>query len=479
MRRATNIVVLLLLILPGFAQEETHIVDSLESILPSQQGREKVLTMIELTWEFYDISFDDGIRWGEKAIQEAQILGYDDLEAKANYALGIQYAYHADLDLAKMYLKKSYQMFMDLSDAQNAFESLWNIATYELNFGSMDTARQVYSEALSLAEQMNDSVSAVYVLSNLAVIHHQKNELGKVAETYLKVKRLSEKLGMERISWNAENNLATLYVESGEPVKAKEMLLGLIPKLETHEDNYYLVMAYKTLGTVYGDYYFNYDSAMYCFEKSLHHADSPIPLLPDEISARMYKSDVLSDMGNVGFQRHDYAMALKKYKEALQLAEAESYLSGQMRACYGLGMVYAHLGQAANSMEWLDKLFELEERSGITMMRPGINKLMILNYARLGRYEEMTEELDALDEQKLALQRENNDLYDQLGTLQDDATGLLQQYEAQNVQIKTFQTQRNRYRLAFFGLLAIALAAAILLVAYKIIRKNQVKNEKV
>ena len=137
------------------------------------------------------------------------------------------------------------------------------------------------------------------------------------------------------------------------------------------------------------------------------------------------------------------------------------------------------MGQAANSMEWLDKLFELEERSGITMMRPGINKLMILNYARLGRYEEMTEELDALDEQKLALQRENNDLYDQLGTLQDDAAGLLQQYEAQNVQIKTLQTQRNRYRLAFFGLLAIALAAAILLVAYKIIRKNQVKNEKV
>lgn len=477
MKRLVNILVFCCLSFSVFAQEETHIVDSLLNVLPVQEGREKVLTMIELTWEFYDISFDDCIDWGEKAIAEAQALGYDDLEAKANYALGIQYAYHSDLDLAKVYLKKSYKMFMELSDSKNAFESLWNIATYELNCGSMDSARQVYSEALSLAEKMSDSVSAVYVLSNLAIIYYQKNELGKAAETYLKVKRLAEKHGMERISWNAENNLAILYVESGEPVKAKKMLIGLIPKLESHEDNYLLILAYKALGTVYSDYYFNYDSAMYCFEKSLNYTDSPIPLLPDEIRAKMYKSDVLSDMGNVGFQRHDYAMALKKYKEALQLAEAESYLSGQMRACYGLGMVYARMGQASNSMEWIDKLFKLEAKSGITLMGPVIKKLLILNYARLGRYEEMAEELEALDEQKLALQRENNDLYNQLDMLQDDAAGLLQQYESQNKQIQTLQIQCNHYRLAFFGVLTLVIAVLFFLLVRKIVRKNVSKNE--
>lgn len=478
MKRLLNILVFFCLFLPALAQEETRIVDSLLYVLPAQEGHEKVLTMIELTWEFYDISFDDCTDWGEKAIAEAQALGYDELEAKANYALGIQYAYHADLDLAKVYLRKSYKMFMELSDSQNAFESLWNIATYELNYGNMDSAREVYSEAFSLAEKMNDSVSVVYILSNLAIIHYQKNELGKAAETFLKTKRLSEKLGMERISWGVENSLATLYVDNGEPVKAKGMLLRLIPKLESHEDNYLLVLAYKTLGTVYSDYYFNYDSAMYCFGKSLYHANGPIPLLPDEINARMYKSDVLSDMGNVCFQKHDYTMALKKYEEALQLAEAESYLSGQMRACYGLGMVYAYMGQASNSMEWIDNLSKLEAKSGITIMSPVIKKLLILNYARLGRYEEMAEEFDALDEQKLAIQRENNDLYNQLDTLQDDVAGLLQQYENQNEQIKVLQSQRNHYRLAFFGLLAIVVSALVLFVTYKIVRKNRTKIEK-
>ena len=62
----------------AFAQMDTRIVDSLENILPTQEGREKVLTMIELTWEFYPISFDDCINWGEKAMKEAQNQGLAD-----------------------------------------------------------------------------------------------------------------------------------------------------------------------------------------------------------------------------------------------------------------------------------------------------------------------------------------------------------------------------------------------------------------
>ena len=471
MKRLLSIWGFCCLSLVAFAQEETRIVDSLLNVLPTQEGREKVLTMIEMTWEFYDISFDDGINWGEKAVTKAHTLGYDDLEAKANYALGMQYAYHADLDLAKMYLKKSYRMFIKLSDSKNAFESLWNIATYELNFGNMDSARQVYSEALSLAEKMNDSVSVVYVVSNLAIIHYQKNELGKAIEAFLKVKRLSKKLGMDRMSWAAESNLATLYMESGKPVKAKEMLFELIPQLESYEDNYYLLLAYKTLGTIYGDYYINYDSAMYCFEKSLYYADAPIPLLADQINAKMYKSDVLSDIGNTSLHRHDYSMALKKYEEALLLAEAESYLSGQMRACYGLGMVYARLGQASKSMEWLDKLLKLEAKSGITMMEPAIKKLQIINYAHLGRYVEMEKELDALDEQRTALALESTDMLDQL----EQVGQMLDYMEIQGKQLAETQFRLNHYRLGFFGLLAIVLFTLVLFIARKIVRKKRAK----
>ena len=91
MKRLLSILLFCCLAFPVVAQEETRIVDSLLNVLEQQQGRDKLLTMIELTWEFYDVSYDDCIDWGEKAIKEAQEQGFADLEAKANYALGVQY----------------------------------------------------------------------------------------------------------------------------------------------------------------------------------------------------------------------------------------------------------------------------------------------------------------------------------------------------------------------------------------------------
>ena len=72
MKRLFNILVFCCLSLTAFSQEETRVVDSLLRVLDHQEGRDKVLTMIELTWEFSDISYDDCIDWGEKAINEAQ-----------------------------------------------------------------------------------------------------------------------------------------------------------------------------------------------------------------------------------------------------------------------------------------------------------------------------------------------------------------------------------------------------------------------
>lgn len=470
-----GIVILLFLSLMGFAQEETRVVDSLLSIVTNQEGRDKVLTMIELTWEFYDVSYDDCLDWGEKAIKEAQKQSFTDLEANAMYALGMQYGYHGDLDLSKLYLKKSYSMFMAQADTKNAFESLWNIATFELGYGNMDSASLVYSDALGLAEQMNDSVAAMQVMGNQAIIHYQKGELEMAEEYYNRTIQFARRLGMEEVAMQIENNLATLYFEKGKQDQAKEVLLRLIPKLELDKNFYLLVTTYKTLGTVYEGYCVNYDSAMYCFEKALYYADCPVPLTANQVLMRHYKSDVFSDIAHLEFQRQDYAMALKQYEKALSLAEAESYVSGQMRANFGLGMVYAYMGHAIESMDYLNRYFELESKSGITLMRDMTRKPLALDYARLGRFNDLFDIIDEYEDENTALLRENADLYEQNDLLKDELSGLLQQYDSQNTQIQTLQTQRNHYRLAFYGLLSIAIFTLVLLAAYKIVRKKRTK----
>ena len=77
MKRLHNILILLFLssFSFSFAQEETRVIDSLESVVAKQEGREKVLAMMELSNAFFDFSFDDCVHWSEVAIQRAREIG--------------------------------------------------------------------------------------------------------------------------------------------------------------------------------------------------------------------------------------------------------------------------------------------------------------------------------------------------------------------------------------------------------------------
>lgn len=476
MRRWINIFVFVFLATMGVAQE-TRIVDSLQAVLATQEGREKVLTMIELTWDFYDISFDDCIDWGEKAIKEANALGLKDLEAKANYVLGIQYAHHADLDLAKEYLRKSYSHYEKLSDTANRFESLWSIATYELFLGSMDSAFLAYNEAFQLAKQLNDSVLMANVFSNLAYIHYQQNEFSEALNCYHQVKRyLGDKAPHEQLVLQAESNIATIYSDQGKWNEAYKTFVDLIPKLEANKDYYLLVTAYLNLGIVYENGRVNYDSAMICFKKGLECADQAVPLLVEKNSMRRLKSDLLSEMGELYCEQGLYNAALNSYNEALSLAENESHLSGQMKACIGLGKLFSQLGNTSKSMLYFNRYFELEQKTGITILRQATRCPMMLNYARMGRYDDLERDLRNLDDERADLVRENAGLHDRNHELEETVENLAARVEQQDQVNEAQQAQLKRYRMAFFGLLSIALLFIVLLVAREIVRKNRGKS---
>lgn len=473
-----GVVVLLLLSLVGFAQEETRVVDSLLNVLPSQEGREKVLTMIELTWEFYDVSYDDCIDWGEKAIKEAQELGFADLEAKANYALGVQYAFHGDLDLAKINLKQSHAQFAALGDTKNAFESLWNLATYEMSFGNIDTAYLVYEEALPLARLMNDTSADASVMSNMGLIWYKRGNPEMSLHYYVEAKKMFEAIGDEGNMLRLQSNIAAIYLERDRYDEARRIFWDILPSFEANGDVYYAFLACKNLGIIYENTYVNFDSALYYFQKAIQCGENPMASKENEVPLYNEMSGALVEMANIMERQGNHEDAIEKYEEALDLAENSGYLFGQMEACVGLGKIYSKMGQAQKSLQFFGRYFELEQKSGLVQLRSTIRKALSLDYARLGMMNELDAELSDMENVIAELQRDNVVLYDENGNLQAELSDLLQLHDSQNAQIQTLQTERNHYRLAFFGLLAIVLFAVVLFAAYKIVRKNRAKTKK-
>ena len=475
----------LLLILPLFgllssasAQMDTRVVDSLQSVLPTQEGREKVLTMIELTWEFYDVSYDDCLDWGEKAIEEACRLGLADLEAKANYVLGIQYAYHSDMDLAKEYLQNAYSQFVALGDVKNSFESLWNIATYELTYGNIDTAYQVYEKALPLAKQLNDSSAYAFVVANIAVIWYKKDDKRQAYNNFAEAKRWFEAIGNERQVIRMEANIAHIQHEWGHPAEARRIYWRILPEFEAFGDNHFLFLACKNLAMIYENALVDYDSAMYYLEKAIACGENPALYRENEVFLNNEKSGALVEMANIMERQGKYNQAVAKLEEALSLAENSGYLYGQMEACVGLGKLYSQLGQERKSLDYFNRYFELEKKTGLDHLRSTCRKALSVDYARLGMYEALDAELSDFEASYTDAISENNGLYEENEHLQTELSDLVKQYEIQNHQIETLQSQRNHYRLAFFGLLLLVLATLVLIVAFKIIRKNQAKNAK-
>lgn len=462
----------------AFAQDDTRVVDSLENALAGQQGPEKIKTMIQMVWAFYDVSFDDGIAWGEKAMGFAHESGELELEAQAAYALGMQYGYHNDLDLAQDYLRKAHSLYEKSGNEAKAFDALWNQAYFEMLLGNMDSARLAYHEVLSLAERRQDTLACAQTLSNLAVIHYQLDDFNASIEAVKSSRKYYVLINDSANLAQADFNLASLYGESGMAEEARKLFVSVIPRLKAYSNYDFLLLAYKNYGLLFERDFVDYDSACYYFDKALEVTTLKGLSRQDRQTMANTKADVLTELGNVAVARMEYAKAEDYYEEALALAEGNHYHFGQMQAAVGLGQLYAQQGQAAKSLQYLERYAEEASRSGITLMEHAVRKSLILNYARLGCFAEMEKELNSLDEQLASLARENVDLYEANGSCEQEKAVLIAEHEDNSRQIVALRNALNHYRLAFFGLMAIVLFVLVALIAYKIVRKKRAKIEK-
>lgn len=457
MRRFLIILLLFLLVPKVWSQVDTHVVDSMLDVLPSQQGRDRVLTMMELTWEFYDISFDDCTEWGEKAISEAEAMDSVNLMAKANYVLGVQYCYHGDLDLAKGYLNKACALYSDFGDLEGLFDSQWQMATHEQVKGNVDSSFVYYEKALATAEMMHDSVAYTDVLFNMAVIHYEKGNLNQSKAEYL---RLRDYYGQENDDVHlsmVDLNLAVIEMELGNAFVARKAFCSLIPVFEAKSDNTNLMYVYKNLGSIYLRDIINYDSALICLQNARRYS---------EIAEYTYfASDVTNELGNAYFKLGNYDESLRYYNEALAEASEIQYHNGMAAAFAGMGQVYCKLGQAQKSLGCYQKCFEVEKKMGGDRYRVALTGDLIRVYARLGRYDDLELELNKIEEDRNALVRENAELFSENMRLQTEIEDLCSLNQSRSDEIDALTARGKHYQLAFFGLLGIVVVVLLLVIA--------------
>ena len=472
MKRLHSILILLLLssFFFSFAQEDIRVIDSLESVVAKQEGREKVETMLELSRAFFDFSYDDCISWGERAILDAVRLSDDELVAKAYWKIGLRYLNHYEFDLASEQFVIALKYLKGKADSELLMDVLNYKGRVELFMGELDSALVTYQMNFQVSENLGDELNCADVINNMAYIYFQQDDFDK-AMNYFQDARQRYTLIQDTLSMaQCDNNISNIYVEWQQYDKAFSLLNNAVPVFEQFEDEASLAQAFQNLGTAYATGRVCFDSAIYFLQKSIvcaKNVGDQITLLEDEI-----------ELANVLKRMNRYKEAVTLYQSALYTSELMGYKKGILDVYRNLGIYYNEIGDFTTSAIYLKRCMDLASEKGNQLYINSVRPYLITDYAHLGLFSEMSRELGLYSDNYESIVGESNALDDELVHLRENAEGLLCQYEKQNEQIQTLKSQRNQYRLAFFGLLLLVIAAVILPLLYKIVRKNRTKTAK-
>ena len=468
MKRLTNILFFICLSFFGFAQEkDMFVIDSLQNVMVKQEGTSKVETMTELARALFSVSYDDCISMGEKAIVEAEKLRDEELLSWTHWKIGISFMNHYDFDLAYEHFEKALELLENKEDSEWLMYALDYKGRVEILMGELDLALSTFQRDLVVSENLGDEMNCADVINNMAYIYFQQDDFNKAMEDFNEARQRYERLHDTLSIAQCDNNISNIYVSWQQYDKALSILQEAIPVFERDGDEASLAHAYQNLGTVYAIGHVNLDSALVYLQKSIVYAENvgdKITLVEDEIEL----ANVLKLLG-----RKSEAISL--YQSALHSSEMMGYLNGKLEAYKNLGIHYNEVGDFTTSAVYLKRCMDLASEKGNQLYVNTVRPYLIADYARLGQLMEMKKELGLMHDNYLGIVNENNALSEELASLQYDMDGLLTQYESQNNQIETLQVQRNHYRLAFFGLLAIGLFFVVLFVAYKIVRKKRTK----
>ena len=468
MKRLLNILVFFVLPFVAMAQLDTRVVDSLQAVMAKQEGKERVETMMELSRAFFDLSFDDCIWWGEKAIEEASRFGEDELVAKAYWKLGLRYLNHYEFDLALDSFNQALEILNDAGDCELLMDVLNYKGRVELFMGELDDAISTYQRTMKVSERLGDEMNCADVVNNMAYIYFQRNELDRSFDCFIDARHRYIQLLDTLSAAQCDNNISNIYVQRQQYEQAHSVLKKAIPLFEQYEDEASLAHAYQNLGTVFATGRVNLDSALYYLHKSIVCAENvgdQITLIEDEIEL----ANVLKLLN-----REDEAINL--YQSALHSSEAIGHANGILESYKNLGVYYNEKGDFTTSAVYLRRCMDLASEKGNLLYVNVVRPYLIADYARLGELLEMKKELGLMIDNYEGILNENNALDEELTKLREHTNGLLDQYESQSAQIESLQSERNQYRLAFFGLLALVIAAIVAFVLWRIIGKNQDKN---
>ncbi|MFC3879034.1 tetratricopeptide repeat protein [Algoriphagus namhaensis] len=275
----------------GHAQSQRELIDSLKTALAKTENlKDEVSVLSELTWNYVPISIDSAIFFGQRGIVQSKKLN-DPVILSQMYS-----------DLAYAWMEK----------------------------GELPEARANYQEALSLRYQVGDSSKIYGTITNLGSVFQRDFQSDSAMSNYLKALDYFERTGNERNADFVRNNIGVIYLEMRNYPRALEILTEVAEYRKSQEDQYSLAMTYTNLGSIHKNMK-NYPKAEEVYLEALR--------IFGEYEDVYYTSTTYNNLATLYNAQKKSQLAISYAKKGLDLAE-------EAGASYDFALIQSNLARS-------------------------------------------------------------------------------------------------------------------------------------
>jgi signal transduction histidine kinase/tetratricopeptide (TPR) repeat protein len=332
-----------------FAQTD---IDRLKKQLPNLSGKEKVEVLNRLTNALSNTLPEEGLKYGEMALNLAEQLNEKEEIVNALNNIGDCYNDLASLDQALDYYQKGLARAKDYGYRNGVARSLNRVGLIQRKFGNYDKSVSLFTESIQIYKDIEDKAGVASSLNGMGTTYAFMGNYDKALELLLRSLKIEEETGDKRTLANSINNIGIVHWYLKDYDKSLEYYLRALTLREEIGNKQDITASLNNIGNTYTDLGQNHEALEY-FQKAL------------KIQEELGKKDVIFaltiNVGGAHANLANHADALKYYVKALKIAEEIGDKFGIATTLLDLGEIHLKLKNDRQAFQYLSQALDLAQ----------------------------------------------------------------------------------------------------------------------
>ncbi|MFN7704889.1 MAG: tetratricopeptide repeat protein [Chryseotalea sp.] len=349
--------------MPAYTYAQTGDIDSLKSLVRSDNKILQIQAYTELCWEYKFRKADSARTFGKSAIELAEQINNDSLRANALHAVGITYQAQGDYKEALVYESQTLALRDNEKQPIKVADSYNNLGIIQDELGNQAEALTYYDKARRIYEKQNELEKLAGVWVNIGIVHKAQKEYAKAITYYKRASDLYRTTGNQFGAAACQSNLGSIYLYIKKYDSSLLYSQQAIAYFEEQKIRQFLPIALSNAAIAH-DTLKNYAQAIDYFKRAIQ--------IQKEFQSNKELSFSLIHLAGIYAKQKVYDDAKKLAEEAYTLAKASGIKEQQMQALHLLAKIAEAQHDYKTSLAYVeqaeileDSIFQLEKTKQI------------------------------------------------------------------------------------------------------------------